>query len=530
MAGDPNSVLGAWDCPRLAHQSLSFVSELAHRRGLTSRIRRLTRVFSLSPLLFSFVPSMDGDLMSLLGEVEFAAENPHYPASLSVKQRRLIAVVDRTLKYFDASLKASSRHARLQEFVGRFRRLPLLVCRGSVEEIVADSSLSREILSKILSEDEDLDGQRMSADDVSDEEIAVVVFLVLSVLCRVMLNVDGLESQMETLVEQYADASRELRDKGNKQCYMVEGVDDDDAEGAVGDLQRAADLYTAAVTASPFDVHAYQNRATVYFKKGEYDLAFTDALRVHVLDPREKRANYLMAECLYQMGEINAARTLNRQSIKPESIPSPPEMVTDGEGSDAALFRQYDRWRAFERTAKSKLERILNTASYDYVGRRDPLATIEAYGRVDDMIEEYGCAALDLLDIDLAVLAYCRSLAYVASGIPYYIQCAIEKMERILENPALQFPLAFLVLAKAFKKLNVPMTARDWAKRGLETVRRGVVMTGGSHHWPGTRVVIEESRRDKMEEAFLAIMAHCDRRLMNQSGGNTAGFDAFPRV
>ena len=468
--------------------------------------------------------------MSLLGEVEFAAEHPHYPSALSVKQRRLIAVVDRTLKYFDASLKASSRRARLQEFMGRFLGMPLLVSRSAVSETLADSSLSREILSKIISEDEDLDGQRMSADDVSDEEISVVVFFVLSVLCRVILNLDGLQCQLETLMEQYADASRELRDKGNRQCYMLTGADDnDDDDGAAADLQRAADLYTAAVTASPFDVKAYLNRATVFFKKGDYDLAFTDALRVHVLDSHEKSANYLMAECLYQMGEVNAARTLNRQSIKPESIPSPPEMVTEGEKSDAALFRQYDRWRGLERTAKRKLERVLNTASYEYVGRRDPLATIEAYGRVDDLIDEYGCAALDLLDIDMAVLAYCRSLAYVASGIPYYIHCAIEKMERILENPALQFPLACLVLAKAFKKLNVLSTARDWAKRGLETVRRGVVMTGGSHHWPGTRVVIEESRRDKMDEAFLAIMTHCDRRLTNDALGG-AGFDGFPRV
>ena len=149
-----------------SHSSPSIVAErlTSHRRGLSSRVRRLTRIFSLSPLLFDFAPSINGDLMALLGETELAAESPHYPAALSVKQRRLIAAVDRVLKHLDSALKGSSpslpvpKPSKLRDLMAKFRRLPEPLTRASLKDVVSDCHLSREILRRILSDDEDVDG------------------------------------------------------------------------------------------------------------------------------------------------------------------------------------------------------------------------------------------------------------------------------------------------------------------------------------------------------------------------------------
>lgn len=337
-----------------------------------------------------------------------------------------------------------------------------------------------------------------------------MVFYVLSVLCRVILDSTGLSKTFDLISNQNPDVVRQLRDEGNRLCYQRQGGDEGEDDR---DLRRAANFYTAALAASPFDAKCYLNRATSFFRRGEFSVALADATRAHLLDTKCESANYLVGECLYRLGEVDAAKLANDRSSAGGFL----DIDRFHDAQSTVLTRQRDRWTRDERKAKDKLERAQNIASMEYIGRRDPLGSIDAYGRVDDVIEEFGHATLDIIAIDLAVMAYCRSLAYVASGIPYYINCAIEKMEAIVENPEIQFPLAFLALGKAFKKMKMYSEAADWAKRGHDMSRRGVRMTGGCHNWPGTHVLIEESRKDKLEEALLSIVNSCQRLAQSES-------------
>lgn len=522
MGDELASVLGSWDYP--SSPTLSTPSRVAKRllgqsrpgRSLSSRVRRLARIFSVSPLLFAFAPSSDPDMMALLGCSEFAADSPHSPAALSGKQRRFLALVDRILRELEILISLSTVQ-RITEFLSRFQQLPLPIVPSKIVEAVEGSDLSRLIFQKVAdntsSSSSSSPREPDSADQcrLADSQVYVIVFYVFSVLCRVLLDPQGVNITFSLLSDQYPDVVRELRDEGNRFSYEREGGNDEEDR----DLLRAANLYTAALAASPFDHKTYLNRATVFFKRKEFDLALADASRVHILDSKCKTANYLMAECLYQLGEVEAAKMLNLHST-----PSPLSGFADSIFNDASqLSRQRDRWARDERKAKDKLERVLKAASLEYLSRRDPLSAIDAYGRVDDVIEEYSHATLDLIAIDLAVIAYCRSLAYIASGIPYYINCAVEKMEAIIDNPEVQFPLGFLALGKAFKKLKMYPEAIHWAKRGHEMSRRGVRMTGGCHNWPGTHVLIEESRKDKMEVALQSIMTSCQELVNNGSRG-----------
>ena len=491
--------------------------------------------------------------MALLGEIEMAAEAPHHPAALSAKQRRLIALVDRVVKAFDAELTSSSSSsssvgddddgedddasstptatpppltktttpccskADLKEFLTKFDgRLPSgPICRRALADAVDACALSRKLWRKILTEettkendDDDDDDDDDDNDDnhgasspslssssfaaglVSPEEMSVAVFLVLSVLSRVLLNPDAFTRTFSLLRESFDEAAVELREKGNQAClprgsgsgssggsgegrgvrflYLPDdsvigpsirdhylqrpapiSVDDGGASGV--DEQRVTDAdveqrrlrtavryYTAALAACPFDPLLYQNRATAYFRTGkDFDLALTDALRARLLADSKKRAaesaDYLAAECLYRLGEIGAAKTLNGQLIA-----RPPYIGVVDEWGRRNVRSQLDRWKDAERKAKNKLEGALRAASTYYLNRRDPLAAIDSYGRVDEIIEEFGSVALDVVDIDFALMAYCRSLAYVDSGIPYYVNCAIEKMEAVIDNEEIQ--------------------------------------------------------------------------------------------
>jgi len=524
-------VLGSWDYPSSPTMSTPsrvakrLLERLHHRpgRSLSTRVRRLTRIFSVSPLLFAFPPSSDPDLMALLGGAEIAADSPHSPCALSGKQRRFLALVDRILRESEILITLDREREEalsvVTEFLSTFQRLSNVKELNNIEtieSIIGGTEISRLIFQKVADNDSSSSSSstrrnRDSADQcrLDASQVYLIVFYVLSVLVRVLLDPTGVGMTFSLLSDQHPDVVGELRDKGNRYGYERQGGDGGEEDR---DLTRAACFYTAALAASPFDYKSYLNRATVFFKRKDFDIALADASRVHILDPKCDTANYLMAECLYQLGEVEAAKMLNLQST-----PTPLSGFADSIFNDASQnSRQRDRWARDERKAKDKLERVLKAASMEYISRRDPLSSIDAYGRVDDVIEEFSDATLDLIPIDLAVMAYCRSLAYIATGITYYINCAVEKMEAIIDDSDIRFPLAFLALGKAYKKMKMYSEAVRWAKRGHDMSRRGVIMTGGCHNWPGTHVLIEESRKDKMEEALLYIMTSC-QELANRS-------------
>jgi len=533
MGDELASVLGSWDYP--SSPTMSTPSRVAKRlvnqgrpgHSFSSRVRRLARIFSVSPLLFAFAPNSDPDLTALLGGMEFAADSPHAPTTLNGNQRRFLALVDRVIKEGEI-LVSSSTTQSLTKFLDRFQQLPSPMTPSKIAETVEGSDFSHLIFQKIAensssssSSSSSSPRERESVDrcNLSESQVYVIVFYVFSVLCRVLLDPEGVKKTYSLLSDQHPDVVRELRDKGNRFSYEREGGDEEDDR----DLRRAANFYTAALAASPFDYKSYLNRATVFFKRKEFDYALADASRVHILDSKCETANYLMGECLYQMGEVEAAKMLNLHST-----PTPLSGLADSVFNDASqLTRQRDRWTRDERKAKDKLERVLKAASMEYISRWDPLGAIDAYGRVDDVIEEYGHATLDIITIDLAVMDYCRSLAYVASGIPYYINCAVEKMEAIIDNPEVLFPLAFLALGKAFKKMKMYPEAIHWAKRGHDMSRRGVRVTGGRHNWPGTHILIEESKKDKMEEALLSVVTSCQELMDSAAISETLGSDFY---
>jgi len=536
MAVSAPNVVEWWECiksPTCLSPAAAARRLFRRRRGLSPRLLRLVCTFALSPLLFSHTPPLDSEFLVLLGTTSFAAETPHAPAPLSGKQRHLVALVDKIAKAFDESFKMNEddddcllEERDVIEFIERFsenekfpnccRPLTFRSLCSMLEQVVVSHSLWTKVLAQARSE-------RWSSQwSVDESDLAVVVVLVLGVVARVIRDPEAASKTLDTLNTQFHAEARDWRLQGNRVFYnhtlpppeVLRSPDGETDRRRVG-FHRAADLYTSGLAVSPFDPRLYQNRAQCFFRLESYELALTDALRAYLLDPDFEAATYLLGECLYRIGEVEAAKAINRAFLSSRALRATRQTVNllGIQPEDGCTVKQYDGWIKRERKAKNRLERELRSVTTAFLTAGDPLMAIEAYGRVDDVIEAFGCPSLGILDIDLAVISYCRALAYIESGIPYYVNCAVENMQEILDDSEIKFPLGFLALAKGFQRLRLYATAIDWANKGVDFIRRGFVATGGCHYWPGSQIIIEESRRDRLEESLQHLKRDCHRML-----------------
>jgi hypothetical protein len=94
---------------------------------------------------------------------------------------------------------------------------------------------------------------------------------------------------------------------------------------------------------------------------------------------------------------------------------------------------------------------------------------------------------------------------------------ALESLKELAESPTQNWAFCFLGVGRAYCKLNLFAEAVPWLDRGLAAVEKEVLNTGVTHLWPGTTVVIEETKSDHLKKNLQELLKKCKIPLLPEA-------------
>jgi len=117
-------------------------------------------------------------------------------------------------------------------------------------------------------------------------------------------NSFGIKSLIDLVPQMKYDTNRAMKLKT-----------DGNAALQAGDLDRAIQLYTEAISVDPTQSTFYCNRAAVYTKKEEHEKAIEDAEKALKLDPKYANAYSRLGFALWSLNRLEEARDVYKRGV-----------------------------------------------------------------------------------------------------------------------------------------------------------------------------------------------------------------------